>query len=473
MSTVSDVSSLSPIAPVDADGLSRALLPFGQSTMLPVESYTSPDVLAWERRNFVAGSWACVGRVEELRGRRCDPARAAGRRHPGAADLRGRRRSARSPTPAGTARTCCSRTTSASTTKSVLCVYHAWTYRLDGSLQGAPGFRDNEFFDKADYGLVPLPATGVARLAVRQRHGDAPVVRGPPRRCSTSSSRPYRAGEARARARGTPTRSPRTGSSCRENYHECYHCPLDPPRALPGVDPDLGRQLRRPGAWVGGTMQFKDDTETMSLDGRSKGRPIEGAPQDSVLYVQLFPNLLISGHPDYVMTHRVLPLAPDRTWIECSWYFPGADIDPTYAVEFWDLTNSPGLARLRARAARTDLAALRARAVRTQRGRRAPVGADDRPRLPRHRAPRQARARRRLTSGRSAGGSPPSVVPSNQVATAVPRTFFGRPRIDSAGRPRFLPGNPGIEGASSGNLQGAMSAPRNSYGRGTSWSTEQ
>ena len=67
MSTSSDVSSLSPIAPVDADGLSRALLPFGQSTMLPVESYTSQAVLDWERRNFVAGSWACVGRVEELR----------------------------------------------------------------------------------------------------------------------------------------------------------------------------------------------------------------------------------------------------------------------------------------------------------------------------------------------------------------------------------------------------------------------
>ena len=56
-------------------------------------------------------------------------------------------------------------------------------------------------------------------------------------------------------------------------------------------------------------MHFKGDAETMSLDGRSKGRPIEGAPQDTVLYVQLFPNLLISGHPDYVMTHRVLPLA--------------------------------------------------------------------------------------------------------------------------------------------------------------------
>jgi Rieske 2Fe-2S family protein len=48
-----------------------------------------------------------------------------------------------------------------------------------------------------------------------------------------------------------------------------------------------------------------------------------------------------SAHPDYVMTHRMLPLAPNRTWVECSWYFPASrdGIDPRYAVEFWDLTN--------------------------------------------------------------------------------------------------------------------------------------
>ena len=58
-----------------------------------------------------------------------------------------------------------------------------------------------------------------------------------------------------------------------------------------------------------------------------------------MLYLGLFPNLLISLHPDYVMTHRMVPLAPDRTWIECSWYFVSADVDPAYAVDFWDLTN--------------------------------------------------------------------------------------------------------------------------------------
>jgi Rieske 2Fe-2S family protein len=63
-----------------------------------------------------------------------------------------------------------------------------------------------------------------------------------------------------------------------------------------------------------------------------------------VIYVNVFPNVLLSLHPDYVMTHRLVPLAADRTMIECVWSFapeavaaPG--FDPAYAVDFWDITN--------------------------------------------------------------------------------------------------------------------------------------
>jgi Rieske 2Fe-2S family protein len=82
---------------------------------------------------------------------------------------------------------------------------------------------------------------------------------------------------------------------------------------------------------------------TMSLTGQSGGHPIPGVPVDRVEYLHLLPNLLVSAHPDYVMTHRLVPLAPGRTWIECSWYLrpgpSGAVPDASYAVDFWDLTN--------------------------------------------------------------------------------------------------------------------------------------
>lgn len=59
------------------------------------------------------------------------------------------------------------------------------------------------------------------------------------------------------------------------------------------------------------------------------------------------PNLLISLHPDYMMTHRPTPLGPGVTHVECAWLFaPEAvaepDFDPSYARDFWDLTNRQG-----------------------------------------------------------------------------------------------------------------------------------
>ena len=65
----------------------------------------------------------------------------------------------------------------------------------------------------------------------------------------------------------------------------------------------------------------------------------KGADQRTVRYLGLFPNLLLSLHPDYVLTHRLVPMAPDRTFIECEWLFADAVTDPSYAVEFWDITN--------------------------------------------------------------------------------------------------------------------------------------
>src|SRR4029077_18449910 len=53
---------------------------------------------------------------------------------------------------------------------------------------------------------------------------------------------------------------------------------------------------------------------------------------------------LVSLHPDYVMTQLMTPLAVDRTHVEFAWAFPREAVlrdgfDPSYAVDFWDLTN--------------------------------------------------------------------------------------------------------------------------------------
>ena len=63
-----------------------------------------------------------------------------------------------------------------------------------------------------------------------------------------------------------------------------------------------------------------------------------------IYYSAIWPNQLFSLHPDYLMLHWVMPLAPGRTLVRCEWYFDPRemakpDFNPSEAIEFWDLTN--------------------------------------------------------------------------------------------------------------------------------------
>ena len=69
-----------------------------------------------------------------------------------------------------------------------------------------------------------------------------------------------------------------------------------------------------------------------------------GEDLNRVYYYTVFPNLLLSLHPDYVLIHRVDRRAVDRTQIVCDWLFDvdamqAPDFDPGDAVEFWNMTN--------------------------------------------------------------------------------------------------------------------------------------
>jgi Rieske 2Fe-2S family protein len=63
-----------------------------------------------------------------------------------------------------------------------------------------------------------------------------------------------------------------------------------------------------------------------------------------VYYYAIFPNMLLSLHPDYVMFHTLWPQGTDRTLITCSWLFHPRTFEekghnPDDAIEFWDITN--------------------------------------------------------------------------------------------------------------------------------------
>ena len=338
-------------ATIDLPGLDGTLQPFGESTMLPSEAYTSDEVFAWEQRNLFAGTYTCVGREIELRAPGED-GKALTQRAVKVGDVRVLLTWDGADIHAF-ANTCRHRAhelieaDGGNAKRAIVCPYHAWTYDLSGTLRAAPGYKDNETFDAANHSLVELP--------VERWHGWVFVHAATSK--AASEALPFTEFIGELEGLVAPYDPASLVLSDRhsyvveanwkvisENYHECYHCPLIHPELCQVTPPSSGENLDLPGAWLGGTMVLRDGMQTMSLTGESKGRPIPAVDPSTVLYAGLVPNLLISAHPDYVMTHRLVPLEPGKTWVECSWYLPDTGegeepIDATYAVEFWDLTN--------------------------------------------------------------------------------------------------------------------------------------
>ena len=330
-------------APVPADDLAAALAPFGRSRMLPREAYVDPAVFDWERQ-AIFGGWTCVGHSSDLAGPGAQ--RAVGSGTNGVLLVRGDDGQARA-----FANTCRHRghelLTCGGQTKrrNIVCPYHAWSYKLDGSLRNAPGFSDDDRFAREQFGLAELRLVdwhGWLFVDPSGQDGEfADHVAG-----LEDVVAPYHPEDLTIVARHSYELAT-NWKVIAENYQECYHCSSIHPELSRISPPTSGENLELAGSWMGGWMSIIEGAETMSLDGKSGGKAIAGLSEHelrSVMYLVGYPNLLVSLHPDYVMTHLMTPLAVDRTHVECAWAFPKdvaakPDFDPSYAVDFWDLTN--------------------------------------------------------------------------------------------------------------------------------------
>jgi Rieske 2Fe-2S family protein len=331
-------------APIDSALLDRVLQPLERARTLPGEAYASPEVFAWEQRHFTEGSWVCVGRATDLERPGDQRALRIGSIsmllvRTGAGQLRGfynvcRHRGHELLEP-GTGRS----------GRGIKCPYHGWVYGLDGDCRATPRFGSDDL-DRAEFPLVPVRVEEWHGWVFVNVSGDAPPLAEHLGNLDAVVA-DYRAERLVALA----SHEYEVAANWKiviENYLECYHCSSIHPELCKVTPPESDVQF--PGAsgvWIGGGMLLRDHAVTMSLTGESFGVPIPSVPESrrrEIGYVALLPNLLVSLHPDYVMTHRLVPLAPDRTWIECAWLFPPEalerpDFTPDYASEFWDITN--------------------------------------------------------------------------------------------------------------------------------------
>lgn len=311
--------------------------------MLPRVAYTDPAVFEWEQANIFSG-WVCVGHASDLAG--VGAQKAVGSGASGVLLVRGEDSRVRA-----FANTCrhrghemlgCGITTRG---RGIVCPYHSWSYRLDGRLRNAPGFSDADGFDAGEFGLAELPLVDWhGWLFVDSSCADDDFVS----RVAGLEDvvGPYRPEDLTVVARHSYELAT-NWKVIAENYQECYHCSTIHPELSRISPPTSGENLDLDGTWMGGWMSIVDGAQTMSLTGQSGGVAIAGLSERerrSVMYLVGYPNLLVSLHPDYVMTHLMTPLAADRTRVECAWAFPREvaardDFDPSYAVDFWDLTN--------------------------------------------------------------------------------------------------------------------------------------
>ena len=96
-------------------------------------------------------------------------------------------------------------------------------------------------------------------------------------------------------------------------------------------------------------MDLRPGIATLSMDGTCPRAilpgPLGGGRAARSTTTAIFPNMLLSLHPDYMLTHTLWPIAPDRTINVCEWHFQpvGARarrrFSATDCVEFWDMTN--------------------------------------------------------------------------------------------------------------------------------------
>jgi Rieske 2Fe-2S family protein len=228
---------------------------------------------------------------------------------------------------------------------SIQCPYHAWTYDLDGRLIGAPHMEEVPHFQKPDYPLLGVHADewdGHLFLNLESQ----PQPLGAQLGSLVDKFRDWRMSDLRL-GRRIVYDVKANWKLIIQNYNECLHCPNLHP-ALNRLSHYLsGENEPLHATYMGGRMDLRPGVETLSTDGSCPRAFLPGLSADDrrrVYYYAIFPNMLLSLHPDYMMTHTLWPVAADRTINVCEWHFQASELakdsfDSSDCVDFWDLTN--------------------------------------------------------------------------------------------------------------------------------------
>ena len=325
------------------DQVSQSLL-----RTLPGSAYSSPEVFAAEQEKMFEAMWVCVLRAGELPKPGDFRTVQVGRENVIVSrNRKGRLRAFFNVCRHRGARVCVE--DSGSGKRSFQCAYHAWTYDLDGRLIAAPNLTKMPDVGREEYGLHTVHLRewlGYVWVCVAD---EAPsfedTVMGAVRtRLGDLESIDHYAVETLEVGRRITYDVKANWKLIVENFMECYHCATIHPElteVLPEFADGLAAQY-----FVGHGAEFGEGIMGFTVDGSEGLTTIPGVTdeQDRRYYaVTIRPNVFVNLVPDHVIFHRMYPVAPERTIVECDWlYLPevvasGADL--TKSVELFDLVN--------------------------------------------------------------------------------------------------------------------------------------
>lgn len=320
---------LGPVAslPFALDDLRATAAPFADARPLPALAYRDPSVFAFEQASVLQDAWLCVAREDEIQNegsfvlapvtdegvivvRGADGALRAFYNvcpHRGSTLITPERGPA-----------CLER---------FECPYHGYRFGLDGasSAEEIAGLSPVRVASHGGFVFVTLGDASEGDLL-----GGAPrwLTRLPPLR--------------RVRRKVWPTRA--NWKLCVENFQESHHFERVHPALEARTPWRSSRSIVGDGLWFDGVMDLVDAAETVSISARRGARPFvaEEGLRRQVHDAHLFPGMLWSLQPDYLLMYRVRPLAPDLTELTADIYVhaslpEGAPLADVF--DFWDVVN--------------------------------------------------------------------------------------------------------------------------------------
>jgi len=231
--------------------------------------------------------------------------------------------------------------------KTIQCPYHAWTYALDGKLLRARLMQEGHGFQKDECALHQANVyvwEGFVFINLDKN----PVPFEVQMEALIGKFSDWKIDQLRI-AHHIKYELNCNWKLILQNYQECYHCPGVHPLLTKLTPVHSARHDSSNGAVLGGYMDLTKERGSMTMNGKAAAPPVcdvSGDDLQRIYYYSIFPNMLLTPHPDFVLFHHITPLGPDKIINDCYWLFrpeiisdPEAQSGINSAVEFWDLTN--------------------------------------------------------------------------------------------------------------------------------------